>query len=46
MYCDTHEFLIYKIDKIKNILDRNNFKYQLYENYSTNEATRKAKILK
>ncbi len=42
-YCDSHEFLIYKIDKIKNILDRNNLKYQLYENYSTNEATDESK---
>lgn len=38
-YCDSHEFLIYEIDKIKNILDRNNLKYQFYENYSTNEST-------
>ncbi len=42
-YCDSHEFLIYKIDKIKNILDRNNLKYLLYENYSTKEATDKSK---
>ena len=42
-YCDSHEFLIYKIDKIKNILDRNNLKYQLYENYSTNVATDESK---
>lgn len=42
-YCDSHEFLIYKIDKIKNILDRNNLKYQLYENYSTKEATDESK---
>lgn len=42
-YCDSHEFLIYKIEKIKNILDRNKLKYQLYENYSTNEATNESK---
>ncbi len=42
-YRDSHEFLIYKIDKIKNILDRNNLKYQLYENYTTNEATDESK---
>lgn len=38
-YCDSHEFLIYKIDKIKNILNQNKLQYQLYENYSTEEAT-------
>ncbi len=42
-YCDSHEFLIYKIDKIKDILDRNNLKYQLYENYLMNEATDESK---
>lgn len=42
-YCDSHEFLIYKIDKIKNILDRNKLKYQLYGNYSSNEATNDSK---
>jgi len=38
-YCASHEFLIYKIDKIKDILDQNKLQYQLYENYSTEEAT-------
>lgn len=42
-YSDSHEFLIYKIDKIRDILDKNNLKYQLYENYSTNEATDESK---
>ncbi len=42
-YHDSHEFLIYKIDQIKNILDKNNLKYKLYENYTTNEATDESK---
>lgn len=42
-YCDSHEFLIYKMDKIKEILDRNNLQYQLCENYSSNKATDESK---
>ncbi len=38
-YNDTHEFIIYEIDKIKKILDKNNLSYKLYENYSFNNAT-------
>lgn len=33
-----HDFIIYKLEDIINILDRNNFKYDLYENYSLNVA--------
>lgn len=42
-YCDSHEFLIYQIDKIKDILNRNNFNYKLYENYSNDEASDESK---
>ena len=34
IYHDTHDFKIYEIDKIKEILNKHNFKYKLYENYS------------
>lgn len=42
-YCDSHEFLIYQIDKIKDILKRNGFNYKLYENYSNRKATEDSK---
>lgn len=38
VYHDSHEFLIYKIEKIQNILDKHHLKYELYENYSKNIA--------
>ena len=38
-----HEFKIYEIDKIKDILNKYNLKYKLYENYSLNEASDKSK---
>ena len=43
IYHDTHEFKIYEIDKIKDILNKYNLKYKLYENYSFNEANDKSK---
>lgn len=42
-YHDTHKFKIYEINKIKKILDKHNFNYKLYENYSLNEASDKSK---
>lgn len=39
IYCDSHEFIIYQIDKIKDILKRNSLNYKLYENYSNKKAT-------
>ena len=38
IYEDKHEFIIYEIDKIKKILDKNKLNYNLYENYSLNSA--------
>ena len=40
---DIHEFKIYEIAKLKNILDKNNLNYKLYENYSFNNASDKSK---
>ena len=42
-YHDTHEFLIYKIDKIKEILNKYNLNYRLYENYSFSDANKMSK---
>ena len=38
-YQDTHEFQIYKLNQIEEILKKYNLKYQLYENYSLEKAT-------
>ena len=38
IYKDTHEFIIYEVEKIKKILDKNKLNYKLYENYSLNSA--------
>lgn len=43
IYHDMHEFKIYEIDKIKDILNKYNLKYKLYENYSFNVASDKSK---
>lgn len=43
IYQDTHEFQIYKLSQLKNILKKNNFKYQLYENYSFTKASDNSK---
>ena len=43
IYHDTHEFKIYEIDKIKDILKKYNLKYILYENYSFDKASDKSK---
>ena len=42
-YHDTHEFLIYKIDKIKEILNKYNLNYRLYEKYSLSDANKMSK---
>lgn len=42
-YHDTHEFKIYEVDKIKEILDKNKLKYKLYENYSYSPANDNSK---
>lgn len=39
VYEDKHEFIIYEINKIKRILDKNKLNYNLYENYSLNCAS-------
>lgn len=38
IYEDKHEFIIYEVEKIKEILDKNKLNYNLYENYSLNRA--------
>ena len=38
IYEDKHEFIIYEIEKIKEILDKNRLNYTLYENYFLNRA--------
>ena len=43
IYYDTHDFLIYTINKLKEILDKHEFKYYMYENYSDNIALDKSK---
>lgn len=43
IYCDTHVFLIYGINKIKEVLNKHSFKYYIYENYSNNIASDKSK---
>ncbi len=42
-YNDTHEFIIYEIEKIKQILEKNKLNYKLYENYSLNKANDNSK---
>lgn len=42
-YYDTHDFLIYKINKLKEILNKHGLKYYMYENYSNNIASDKSK---
>ena len=37
-YEDKNEFIIYEVEKIKKILDKNKLNYKLYENYSLNKA--------
>lgn len=36
---DTHDFLIYEMDKIKKVLDKNKLNFKLYENYSFKESS-------
>lgn len=43
IYYDTHDFLIYEINKLKEVLNKHGFKYYMYENYSNNIATDKSK---
>ena len=43
IYRDTHEFQIYKLRQLENILKKHNFKYQLYENYSFTKASDNSK---
>ena len=38
IYEDKHEFIIYEVEKIKKILDKNKLNYKLYDNYSLNKA--------
>ena len=38
IYEDKHEFIIYEVEKIKEILDKNKLNYNLFENYSLNRA--------
>ena len=42
-YYDTHDFLIYQINKIKEILNKHKYKYFIYENYSNNIGIDKSK---
>jgi len=39
IYHDVHIFKIYEIEKIKNILEKNDLNYILYENYSETKAS-------
>lgn len=43
IYYDNHDFLIYQINKIKEVLNKHGFKYYIYENYSYNIGTDKSK---
>lgn len=43
IYYDTHDFLIYQINKIREVLNKHGFKYYIYENYSNNIASDKSK---
>ena len=43
IYHDTHDFKIYEIDKIKDILKKYILKYKLYENYSFDKASDRSK---
>lgn len=42
-YHTTHTFMIYEIDKIKKILDKNNLEYKILENYTFKEASDNSK---
>lgn len=42
-YYDHHKFTIYEIEKLEQILNKNNLKYELYENYSLNSANNQSK---
>lgn len=42
-YHDTHEFMIYEMNNIKQILDKNHLKYKIYENYSLRIASDNSK---
>jgi len=37
-YKDRHIFLIYQVDKLKEVLNKLKLKYKLYENYTLNDA--------
>jgi len=43
IYSDQHIFLIYEIEKIKQVLDKHNLNYQIYENYSFHAASDSSK---
>ena len=43
VYKDKHKYIIYEINKIKDKKKKNNLKYQLYENYSMNNANYNSK---
>lgn len=43
VYKDEHNFIIYEVEKIKSVLEKNNLKYKLYEDYSFNVATDNSK---
>ncbi|MBE6154526.1 MAG: hypothetical protein E7163_03000 [Firmicutes bacterium] len=42
-YIDKHVFKIYEISKLKEMLNKLNMKYKLFENYTLNEATDESK---
>ena len=42
-YKDKHEFIIYEIAKLKEMLNKLNMKYKLFENYTFDEATDESK---
>lgn len=42
-YTDKHVFKIYEINKLKEILNKLNIKYKLFENYTFNEASDNSK---
>jgi len=43
IYKDKHEFIIYEITKLKEMLNKLNMKYKLFENYTFDEATDESK---
>ncbi len=45
IYKDSHEFLIYELSKIEEILIKHNLKYQIYENYTFSIANNHSKNL-